>query len=86
MQNQVSSVQSGRNPTRPLPDGPVRLALNEHELAERWGLSVKTLCGEFIDMARRVDGAAGAAAIQAFWVTGAWAAMFVPEGIDRAGS
>jgi hypothetical protein len=36
--------------------------------------------GEFIDMARRVDGAAGAAAIQAFWVTGAWAAMFVPEG------
>jgi len=43
MQNQVSSIQSGRNPTRPLPDGAVRLALNEHELAERWGLSVKTL-------------------------------------------
>lgn len=43
MQNQAPSVQSGRYPHRPLPDGATRLALNEYELAIRWGLSVKTL-------------------------------------------
>lgn len=43
MQNQVPSVQQGRNFSRLLPDGATRLALDEHELATRWGLSVKTL-------------------------------------------
>lgn len=43
MQNQVPSVQSGRNATRPLPYGATRIALDENELAARWGLSVKTL-------------------------------------------
>ncbi|MDF9392985.1 MULTISPECIES: helix-turn-helix transcriptional regulator [Methylococcus] len=43
MQNQVPSVQSGRKPSRPRPDGATRIALDEHELAARWGLSVKTL-------------------------------------------
>lgn len=43
MQNQVPSVQPGRNVTRHLPDGAMRIALDENELAARWGLSVKTL-------------------------------------------
>ncbi|MBU9468506.1 helix-turn-helix domain-containing protein [Burkholderia multivorans] len=43
MTKQVLSVQSGRNATRPLPDGATRIALDENELAARWGLSVKTL-------------------------------------------
>lgn len=43
MQNQVPSIQSGRNLIRPLPDGATRIALDENELAVRWGLSVKTL-------------------------------------------
>ena len=43
MQNQVPSIQSGRNASRPLPDGAIRIALDENELAIRWGLSVKTL-------------------------------------------
>lgn len=43
MQNQVPSVQSGRKLSRPLPDGATRIALDENELAIRWGLSVKTL-------------------------------------------
>ncbi|MBI2746031.1 MAG: helix-turn-helix domain-containing protein [Burkholderiales bacterium] len=43
MQNHASSVQPGRNLTRPLPDGATRIALDENELAARWGLSVKTL-------------------------------------------
>ena len=43
MQNQVPSIQSGRNLIRPLPDGATRIALDENELAIRWGLSVKTL-------------------------------------------
>ncbi|UXY16963.1 helix-turn-helix domain-containing protein [Chitiniphilus purpureus] len=43
MQKQVPSVQSGRKATRPLPDTATRIALNENELATRWGLSVKTL-------------------------------------------
>ncbi len=36
-------VQTGKNPTQSLPTGIVRLALNEHELALRWGISVKTI-------------------------------------------
>ena len=43
MQNQVPSIQSGRNLIRSLPDGATRIALDENELAIRWGLSVKTL-------------------------------------------
>ena len=43
MQNQVPSIQSGRNLIRPLSDGATRIALDENELAIRWGLSVKTL-------------------------------------------
>ena len=43
MQNQVPSIQSGRNLIRPLPDGAIRISLDENELAIRWGLSVKTL-------------------------------------------
>ena len=43
MQNQTPSVQSGRNAIRQLQGGAVRIALDEHELATRWGLSVKTL-------------------------------------------
>ena len=43
MQNQTPSVQSGRNVIQQLPSGAVRIALDEHELATRWGLSVKTL-------------------------------------------
>ena len=43
MQNHASSVQPSRNLTRPLPGGATRMALDENELAARWGLSVKTL-------------------------------------------
>lgn len=43
MQNQAISVQSGRYPDRPHSHGATRIALDENELATRWGLSVKTL-------------------------------------------
>ena len=43
MPNQVPSVQSVRNFSRLREDGATRIALNENELATRWGLSVKTL-------------------------------------------
>jgi hypothetical protein len=43
MQNQAPSVQSGRFSNRPYRDGATRIALDENELAIRWGLSVKTL-------------------------------------------
>jgi len=43
MQNQVSPVQSGRTSRRTNPSPATRIALDEHELAARWGLSVKTL-------------------------------------------
>lgn len=43
MQRQVSSVQPNRNAFRSPPNSAVRLALDENELAARWGLSVKTL-------------------------------------------
>ena len=43
MQNQAISVQSGRFPDRSHSHGATRIALDENELATRWGLSVKTL-------------------------------------------
>ena len=43
MQSQVLSVQFGRNATRPLQADVTRIAIDENELAIRWGLSVKTL-------------------------------------------
>ena len=43
MQNQAPSVQSGRFSNRSYRDGATRIALDENELATRWGLSVKTL-------------------------------------------
>ena len=43
MQNQTPSIQPGRTAIRQLPGGAVRIDLDEHELATRWGLSVKTL-------------------------------------------
>ncbi len=43
MQNHAAPVQPRRNLIRPLPDGATRIALDENELAARWGLSVKTL-------------------------------------------
>lgn len=43
MQRQVSSVQPNRNAFRSTSNSAVRLALDENELAARWGLSVKTL-------------------------------------------
>jgi len=43
MQTQAPSIESGRNPRRMNPGGVTRIALDENELAARWGLSVKTL-------------------------------------------
>jgi hypothetical protein len=43
MQNQASSLRSGRRGHRPEPGDVIRIALDENELATRWGLSVKTL-------------------------------------------
>lgn len=44
MNHGVPSVQKRCAPARwTQSEGEVRLALNEHELAARWGLSVKTL-------------------------------------------
>ncbi|MBE0474535.1 DNA-binding protein [Rhodoferax sp.] len=43
MKNLVSNVQSGRKVTRPFPNVATRIAINELELSQRWGLSVKTL-------------------------------------------
>ena len=43
MQNQVHSIQSSRFPNQPTSGGAVCIALDENELAIRWGLSVKTL-------------------------------------------
>ncbi|QKE40331.1 MAG: DNA-binding protein [Ferrovum myxofaciens] len=44
MQNQIPSKQSGRHPHLPIAQsGTQRIALDENELASRWGLSVKTL-------------------------------------------
>jgi hypothetical protein len=43
MLKQDSSVQSARNTFRTHPNAPARIAIDENELASRWGLSVKTL-------------------------------------------
>ncbi len=43
MQNQTLSVQADRSSRRVNRDGASRIALDEYELATRWGLSVKTL-------------------------------------------
>lgn len=43
MKNQVPSVQSGRKSLRSDLYSSARLAMDEYELAGRWGLSVKTL-------------------------------------------
>ena len=43
MRNQALSVQAGRSHSHYQPNNTPRLALDENELAIRWGLSVKTL-------------------------------------------
>lgn len=43
MQNPIQSVQPDRNAMQPFAGSAQRIALDEHELAARWGLSVKTL-------------------------------------------
>ena len=45
METPSTSPQCGRRQQRSFPDGSTaqRIALDEHELATRWGLSVKTL-------------------------------------------
>jgi hypothetical protein len=43
MQTHNPSIQSGQRFSRPLPGDAPRVAINENELASRWGLSVKTL-------------------------------------------
>jgi len=43
VKNHVSNVQPGRKVTRPFPNVATRIAIDEHELSQRWGLSVKTL-------------------------------------------
>jgi hypothetical protein len=45
MQNQIPSTHSARANRRQAAEGnaPPRIALDEYELAARWGLSVKTL-------------------------------------------
>ena len=43
MQTQVPATQTGRDSFRPNPGSAVCIALDENELAARWGLSVKTL-------------------------------------------
>ncbi len=43
MKNQAPPLQPGPNLARPFADGATRIAIDENELAVRWGLSVKTL-------------------------------------------
>ena len=43
MKNQVTSVESGRPHRWNSRDGAICIAINENELSQRWGLSVKTL-------------------------------------------
>ena len=43
MPSQALFLRSGRNLPRPQTSASPRLALNESELAARWGISVKTL-------------------------------------------
>ena len=43
MQNQFPSVESGRSHRHNSRAGALRIAIDENELSQRWGLSVKTL-------------------------------------------
>lgn len=43
MQRHITTDQSGRSPVKSHYAAVLRLALDEHELSQRWGLSVKTL-------------------------------------------
>lgn len=43
MNNQVPSVESGRSRRHNSRAGAMRIAIDENELSQRWGLSVKTL-------------------------------------------
>jgi hypothetical protein len=43
VKNHVSNVQPGRKVIRPFPNVATRIAIDENELSQRWGLSVKTL-------------------------------------------
>jgi hypothetical protein len=43
VKNHVSNVQPGRKVTRPFLNVAIRIAIDENELSQRWGLSVKTL-------------------------------------------
>jgi len=43
VKNLVSNVQHGRKVTRPFLNVATRIAIDENELSQRWGLSVKTL-------------------------------------------
>jgi len=43
MQRHITTDQSGRSPVKSHYTAVLRLALDEHELSQRWGLSVKTL-------------------------------------------
>jgi hypothetical protein len=43
VKNLVSNVQPGRKVTRPFLNVAIRIAIDENELSQRWGLSVKTL-------------------------------------------
>ena len=43
MQRQLTTDQTGHTPVKSHYAAVLRLALNEHELSQRWGLSVKTL-------------------------------------------
>ena len=43
MNNQVPSIESGRSHRHNSRAGALRIAIDENELSQRWGLSVKTL-------------------------------------------
>ncbi len=43
MKNHVSNVQPGGKAPPPFPNIATRIAIDENELSQRWGLSVKTL-------------------------------------------
>ena len=43
MNNQVPSIESGRSKRHNIRAGALRIAIDENELSQRWGLSVKTL-------------------------------------------
>jgi predicted DNA-binding transcriptional regulator AlpA len=43
MQRHFTTDQTGNAPVKPHYTAVQRLAINEHELSQRWGLSVKTL-------------------------------------------